>query len=409
MEEIPSISHLNIFSLKEELERKSLLAFLLSVFWLSLIGFFVMLVVLFIFFSFSISFLAVIILFVYFAWGLILSRENKKEAIKDFLFLLIPNVILGIIAYFYLDSFVNIMYKNFESYFIPFAVGLLMILSLIAAFPNTLVISKIVNKDPTGFVSRILNARNPNLNDEKEKLCYEIFDAIRLGFGIPPHQIELKVVDWPIINALAVSSSSDKHLIIVTRGAIEKLDYHELENVFAHEFVHIKNKDSEYMTRFAVVSGSSILLAWFLAFSFPRFLASVAEDLKKEKKIDAAMYVLAVARFSQVVGLYFFSLTPLLMAALISKASKTRELLADVEAVKKTNYPPGLMSTLVKVAFEETKKFIEENKIPRNLQMLFFDTELDSHPKIWQRLEIISYTTKTPLPPEFSEIKMKNI
>jgi len=86
------------------------------------------------------------------------------------------------------------------------------------------------------------------------------------------------------------------------------------------------------------------------------------------------------------------------MSKLIFKSSKLREHLADITAVRRTNYPPRMINALVKVVYESSKDFIKKNKIPENIQAPFFDIEIETHPRVWQKIYLICETTKTPLP-----------
>jgi len=385
----------DFFNLKSEIERKSKILFLFSIVWLTLVNFLIAYIIYIVIDEVLWGSLFLII-FIYIIITISILIELPGIRAEDFI---VGMVLFLLVVLFILPIFYGILAS------LP--ILMLFIISLLISITFVYSMSSSAEGDPGNFLVSIIHARPPNLKDPKENTAYQLFDALRIGFGLS-NKVELKIVDWPIINAMTVSGSNGKSMIILTRGAIEKLDYHELENVLAHEFSHIINKDSEFMTKFAIVSAAVLILAWFMAYVLPRILFEGSKrKSSRSRKGEGYLFILAV--ISLVVGLLIYIITPIIMSKLISKASKLREHLADITAVRKTNYPPGMISALIIVAYESSEEFIKKNKIPENIQALFFDTEIETHPRVWQRIYLICEITKTPLPPQFYELKEKNI
>jgi len=380
-------------NLKSEIERKSRILLLFSILWLAIANLLILNII-YIVLEGDMIIPLVLLVFIY-----IFITIEILQVLKGIrtIILIIGIFLILFVMLFILPIFYSILASS--------AIFLFSIVSLLISSIFVYSISFTARDDPGNFLSSIINARPPNLKDQKEYIAYQLFDALRTGFGLS-NKVELKIVDWPIINAMAVSGSDGRSVIILTRGAIEKLDYHELENVLAHEFSHIINKDSEFITKFAIVSAAVLILAWFMVYVLPRVMLASSRSRSSRK---SGKYLLILVIISVIIGLLMYVITPIVMSRLISKASKLREHLADITAVRKTNYPPGMISALIKVAYESSKEFIRKNKIPENLQILFFDTEIETHPKVWQRIHLICEMTKTPLPKEFYELKEKNI
>lgn len=382
------------------------------------------------FFSASFFFLIFIIIFfpsiflsifIYLSFKIFLLTKIQQKFPNmyrslDSLFLnisLLCGIILGLMAARHLLIFID-----FQSFF---KIGLsnileivkitLIIFLLFYIFPMYL-FTYYAYRKPDNVVVALLNPRDINLSNEKEKLAYDIFDNIRIAFGIAPNEVKLKVLEWDNINAMVVSSKNS-NTVFITKKAIETLDYHELESIFAHEFSHIKNQDSYYLSTISIAGQFSVILSWFLMTIVPSVIISSKRQTKERKKergvnfLDLIDYIIAAISF--IVGFTFTIITPKIFNKLISSLSKDRERIADSTAVLTTKYPPGFLSLLVKVGKEDTSKFIKEMNFPTSFQALLFDYEFETHPKIWERIEYISQYTNTPLPNEYHEFKQLNI
>lgn len=350
------------------------------------------------------------------------AKSISTEFSVDYALVFTFTLILSLIIFFQLpidDLFVtiytfliNLFFPVFNILPIFFVFLAIFISSFIIGFifyyPVAFLIVKFIEKNPSDFIENLINSREIDLENLKEKDVFNNFDAIRIAYGISPNEVKLKVLDWPIINAFVVSSANS-HTIFITRGAIEKLDKYELQALFSHEFSHISNKDSPHVTRINILGNFSFLFAWALvAIIAPALFNAALEAGRNKRKINLLLIFMAIAAW--ITGILFMLITPKFYSKLIKLYQKRRELNSDIESIKVTKYPDGMISLLVKVGKESTREFIAKNNIPQSFQSLFFDSEIETHPKVWERIEVIkSFVPGISLPQEYYEFKSKNI
>ncbi len=133
-------------------------------------------------------------------------------------------------------------------------------------------------------------AAQETLTNVLEGLC------LSHGIAVP----ELRVIRSDAANALAAARTPANATIVITTGAVEKLDRIELEGLLAHHLCRIRRGDA------AFESLTGVLLAWPL-------------------------------------GMFDKMRAPIMSRVL----PPGRSMAADFEAVSLTRYPPGLQSALV--------------------------------------------------------------
>ncbi len=212
-------------------------------------------------------------------------------------------------------------------------------------------------------------------------------EKMKAAYGI--RNVRVYELPWDVINAFVVSSP-DTHYLFVTEAAVTKLTDSELENVIAHEFAHMEHRDSMYMTLAVVVAGLTVLISYYLLRVLPRIRSREGGG--------------RVAALAFIIAIFLMLLAPIVTRVLVSALSKDREFLADARAVQVTKYPPGLINALIKVARENTMRYVEEKDVPKLFGALFFDFEdVETHPPVYERVKKLSELTKTPVSPEVME------
>jgi len=161
--------------------------------------------------------------------------------------------------------------------------------------------------------------------------------AIASGISVPPVYV-LEFDD--AINALVAGYSPHEAVIIVTKGAVQKLSRDELQGVMGHEFSHILNGDMALNLRLVGVLAG---LTWMADYA-ERVINEAAwhnKGLEREERGSGA----ASAVFAALVALVGF---PGTFAADAIKAaiSRQRELLADSASVQFTRNPDGIAGAL---------------------------------------------------------------
>jgi heat shock protein HtpX len=130
-------------------------------------------------------------------------------------------------------------------------------------------------------------------------------------------------------NAFATGRSPKHAAVAVTQGALQLLDYHELEGVMAHELAHVKNRDTLTSTVAATIAGLFSMLAQ-IAFFFP--LAGGNREGGNALVALGAVLLGAIG------------------AALIkAMISRSREFVADADGAKIAGSPDGLANALRKL------------------------------------------------------------
>jgi heat shock protein HtpX len=154
--------------------------------------------------------------------------------------------------------------------------------------------------------------------------------ASRAGIPVPA----LAIYPSEIPNAFAVGTNRDQGVVAISSGLLKILDLREVSGVLAHEFAHLKNRDSLlslsaglFVQAISLVSNIFGILV-LLLFLSGAWLAVGASMLPLALMVGAAPY----AAYA-------------LQAALM----RTRERLADQDAALLTGDPGGLASGLLKL------------------------------------------------------------
>ncbi len=154
------------------------------------------------------------------------------------------------------------------------------------------------------MVSRL--ARNANMPMPKVYIC--------------PHRTP---------NAFATGRSPSKAAVAVTQGAMQLLNYDELEGVIGHELAHIKNRDTLISTVAATIAGALNMLGWMLM---------LGGGGNRDGEGGNPLIALAMVIFAPIA------------AGLIQMAiSRSREFVADHDGAVIAGSPHGLISALRKL------------------------------------------------------------
>jgi len=166
--------------------------------------------------------------------------------------------------------------------------------------------------------------------------------AIASGIAVPPVYL---LNEENVINALVAGHSPNQAVIIVTRGAMQKLSRDELQAVMGHEFSHILNGDMALNIRLvALLAG----IACFgeagekLVFA----AAATSQHSAPEHRGGEALSALFGAAIA------FIGFPGSFAAEAIKAAiSRQRELLADAASVQFTRNPDGVAGALDSIRY----------------------------------------------------------
>jgi len=161
--------------------------------------------------------------------------------------------------------------------------------------------------------------------------------AIASGIAVPPVYCLQRESG---INALVAGYSPNEAVIIVTRGAIDKLSRDELQGVMGHEFSHILNGDMALNVRLV---GLLAGLEWFvdtgenIVFRVGRQFKDLEREERGGEAVGAVFgFVLAVVGFPGALA----------AGAIKAAISREREFLADAASVQFTRNPDAIAGAL---------------------------------------------------------------
>ena len=146
-------------------------------------------------------------------------------------------------------------------------------------------------------------------------------------------------------NAFATGRSPKKAAVAVTQGALQLLDYDELEGVMAHELAHVKNRDTLTSTVAATIAGAISMLGYLFMFGGGR-----------DRDVNP------------LIALGFVILAPIAASIIQMAISRSREFVADHDGAEIAGTPNGLISALQKLD-SMAQRVPLNNKNPAQNQM----------------------------------------
>lgn len=197
--------------------------------------------------------------------------------------------------------------------------------------------------------------------------------AVATGLRTPPVYV---LENEPGINAFAAGFEAKDAVVGVTRGAIDRLQRHQLQGVMAHEFSHLVHGDMRLNIRLlGIVTGIQAIS--FVATYLLRMGMSVKHPLGTTL---AWAFGGAIWPIGQIGSLF---------ALLINLAvNRQREFLADASAVQFTRDPHGLCEALAVLLDDETGSRVQGPGTELASHMFFASGDA-----AWQRL----FQTHPPL------------
>jgi Zn-dependent protease with chaperone function/uncharacterized tellurite resistance protein B-like protein len=175
---------------------------------------------------------------------------------------------------------------------------------------------------------------------DSERRLINVVDemAIASGLAAPPVYV-LNREDG--INAFAAGRSPNQAIVVVTKGALEKLSRDELQAVIAHEFGHILNGDIRLNLRAACALQGIVFLS-----AIGRFMMQYYSGYGTEEGRRFLQPLFAVIG----AGFYGLGFVGLIGARLIQAAiAREREYLADACAVQYTRNVDALCGALARI------------------------------------------------------------
>ncbi|HVQ61502.1 MAG TPA: M48 family metalloprotease [Burkholderiales bacterium] len=178
----------------------------------------------------------------------------------------------------------------------------------------------------------------------EEKRLLNVVEEMALASGIAIPQVFVMDRETTI-NAFAAGYSPHEAAVVVTEGALKRLDRDQIQGVVAHEFSHILNGDMRLNIQLLGLIAGIVLIG-----SAGGFLmragggSSIDRGDLRENRGDVRLLALGVL-------LWLIGSVGVFAGRLIKAAvSREREFLADASAVQFTRNPDGIGGALYKIA-----------------------------------------------------------
>lgn len=169
------------------------------------------------------------------------------------------------------------------------------------------------------------------ITQEQAPALWSIVSMLSQRAGLPKLP-ELYYIPSRVLNAFAVGSQAQP-AIGVTDGLLRQLNQRELAGVLAHEISHIRSNDLWVMGLADLFSRATSLLSWM-----GQFLLLLNLPLILFMQVSIGWLSIALLIFA-----------PTLSALAQLALSRTREFDADLNAVRLTGDPEGMMQALGKI------------------------------------------------------------
>lgn len=238
-------------------------------------------------------------------------------------------------------------------------------------------------------------------NDFYQKRLLNVVEEMAIAAGIPVPNIYILKREQAI-NAFAAGFSPSDAVIVVTDGALTKLNRDELQAVIGHEVSHIVNGD------IALNIQLLCLLAGITLFTdVGSAILMVSSNLSGASRDSVSNFAVG---FVSIFALFFFMIgwVGSFFSNLIKLCvNRQLELMADASAVRYTRNRDALVSALCKIAGIEQGSHIRNPAINEVNHFLFGDSQkfmslFATHPTILERIKAIAprYDMR-----QFSELK----
>lgn len=243
-------------------------------------------------------------------------------------------------------------------------------------------------------VARMVGAREvaANTDDTGEKQLRNLTEEMAIASGVTVPRLYV-MDEEEAINAFVAGYQPNEAVLVVTRGALEKLSREELQGVIGHEYSHILNGDMRVNVRLiAMLSG--ILLIGQVGQYLLRSM--MFRRHRHTSRRGNGLPVLAAGLGLVVVGYVGLFFGRIIKAAV----SRQREFLADAAAVQFTRNPEGIGGALYRIGLDTGGSHLTATSHAEDMNHMCFGESvslsfgglLASHPPIKSRLDAIDET-----------------
>lgn len=197
-------------------------------------------------------------------------------------------------------------------------------------------------------VAKMVGARSidPDTRDPDERKLRNIVEEMSIASGVPVPDLYVMNNETGI-NAFVAGYSPGEAVMVVTHGALTRLNRDELQGVVGHEFSHILNGDMRINVRLIALLAGILMIGQVGHFLLRAGIYSSRSNSRdRDGRAQAAMALIGLALLIiGYVGVFFGRLIQ-------SAVSRQREMLADASSVQFTRNPEGIGAALFKIGMK---------------------------------------------------------
>ncbi|MDL2275682.1 M48 family metallopeptidase, partial [Desulfosarcina sp. OttesenSCG-928-G10] len=228
---------------------------------------------------------------------------------------------------------------------------------------------------------------DPETTHPLRRRLINVVEEVSLASGVPMPFIYVLERELGI-NALAVGYSVEDAVVVVSQGALERLNRDELQGMVAHEFTHILNGDMRANIR---MMGILFGILGISAIGSLLMQGSLHQNTGSDRKTSGNPIAIAIGMVFWIVG-YIGVFSGRLIRAGVSRQ---REFLADASAVQFTRNPDGLVGALIKISKIKDGSVVHMTRREEVCHMFFAAGQpfwgqfLSTHPPLIDRIRAI--------------------
>lgn len=220
----------------------------------------------------------------------------------------------------------------------------------------------------------------PEMADEAERRFLNVVQEMALAAGIPVPDAWV-MAEEKGINAFAAGRDPSQTVVVVTRGALDKLDRDELQAVVGHEFSHI-------------VNGDMLLNHRLIGLVFGLVIISVTgKGVLKILNHVRGTNGWVLAGFAAGGILWVIGAVGVFFARLLQcSVSRQRELLADAASVQFTRNPEAMARALKKVGGSWRRGTLFHHRAMEARHVFFVPSDsigMKTHPDLEKRIRTL--------------------
>ncbi len=191
-------------------------------------------------------------------------------------------------------------------------------------------------------VAEMVGARRIKMSSQalEERRLINVVEEMAIASGTPVPVLYV-MDEEPAINAFVAGYRVNQAVLVVTKGALERLTRDELQGVIGHEYSHILNGDMRLNVRLISTLAGILAIGQLGGFILRHFRLSS----RGSRRRGGGGLVVVIALILFVVGYIGLFFGRLIKAAI----SRQRELLADASSVQFTRNPRCIAGALWKI------------------------------------------------------------